>query len=122
MKSWCASKLDYTAFAIEWEAAWNSHSLDRILAHYSEDVIFRSHKAMRLVGVGELKGKQALRAYWAAALEKQPDLSFVVVDVLQGYGMMVITYRNQHNVLAAETLQFGSDGTVIEASACHVKP
>lgn len=113
--------MDYTAFAIEWEAAWNSHSLDRILAHYSEDVIFRSQKAMRLVGSGELVGKPALRAYWAAALAKQPDLSFVVVDVLHGYGMIVITYRNQHNVLAAETLRFGSDGMVVEASACHVK-
>jgi len=113
--------LDYAAFAIEWEAAWNSHSLDRILAHYSEDVIFRSQKAMRLVGSGELRDKDSLRAYWAAALLNQPDLSFVVVDVLHGYGMIVITYRNQHNVLAAETLRFGSDGMVIEASACHDK-
>ena len=40
--------MDYHAFAIEWEAVWNSHNLDRILAHYAEDVIFRSQKAMRL--------------------------------------------------------------------------
>jgi ketosteroid isomerase-like protein len=113
--------LDYTAFAIEWEAAWNSHSLDRILAHYSNDVVFRSQKAMRLVGSGELRGKQALRSYWSAALAKQPDLSFVVVDVLHGYGMMVITYRNQHNALAAETLRFGTNALVVEASACHSK-
>ncbi|MEL6887343.1 MAG: nuclear transport factor 2 family protein [Pseudomonadota bacterium] len=111
--------MDYAAFAEEWEAGWNSHDLDRILAHYSEDVIFRSQKAMRLVGNGELRGKAALRAYWAKALEAQPDLSFVVVDVLRGHGMMVITYRNQRDVLAAETLQFGPDGLVIEASACH---
>lgn len=76
---------------------------------------------MRLVGSGELQGKQALRAYWAAALDKQPDLSFVVVDVLHGYGMVVITYRNQRNVLAAETIRFGADGLVVEASACHAK-
>jgi hypothetical protein len=120
-KSWFASNLDYTAFAIEWEAAWNSHSLDRILAHYSEDVIFRSQKAMRLAGSGELVGKQSLRFYWAAAIAKQPDLSFVVVDVLHGYGMVVITYRNQHNVLAAETVRFGLGGLVVEASACHAK-
>ena len=76
---------------------------------------------MRLVGSGELRGKQALRAYWSAALVKQPDLSFVVVDVLHGYGMMVITYRNQHNTLAAETLRFGTNGLVVEVSACHSK-
>ena len=74
---------------------------------------------MRLVGHGELHGKIALRDYWHRALAAPPDLSFVVVDVLRGHGMMVITYRNQRDVLAAETLRFGSDGLVIEASACH---
>ena len=111
--------MDYAAFAEAWEAAWNSHDLDRILAHYSEGVIFRSQKAMRLVGQGQLQGKPALRTYWAKALAAQPDLSFVVVEVLGGHGMMVITYRNQKNVLAAETLRFGPDGLVVEASACH---
>lgn len=111
--------MDYEAFAEAWEAAWNSHDLDRILAHYSTDVIFRSHKAVRLVGHGEIRGKEGLRAYWAKALAQQPDLSFVVVDVFRGHGMMVITYRNQYNVLAAETLRFGVDGLVVEASACH---
>ncbi len=111
--------MDYDAFAIEWEAAWNSHDIDRILAHYSADVVFRSQKAMRLVGQGELHGRDALRAYWSAALAKQPNLSFVVVDVFAGHAMMVITYRNHADVLAAETLRFGSDGLVVEASACH---
>ncbi|MEP1354456.1 MAG: nuclear transport factor 2 family protein [Tateyamaria sp.] len=111
--------MDFDAFAEAWEAAWNSHDLDRILAHYSSDVTFRSHKAVRLTGSGELHGKDALRAYWAKALAEQPDLSFVVVDVLHGHGMLVITYRNHRDVLAAETLRFGPDGLVVEASACH---
>ena len=112
--------MDFDAFAVEWEAAWNSHNLDRILAHYSEDVTFRSAKAMRLVGHGELRGKAALRDYWARALAAQPALSFVVVDVLHGHGMLVITYRNQNDALAAETLRLGPDGLVGEAAACHV--
>ena len=111
--------MDFDAFAEAWEAAWNSHDLDRILAHYSSDIVFRSHKAVRLTGSGELRGKDALRAYWAKALAAQPDLSFVVVDVLHGHGMLVITYRNHRDVLAAETLRFGPDGLVVEASACH---
>lgn len=111
--------MDYAAFAQDWEAAWNAHSIDRILAHYSQDVIFRSHKAVRVVGTGEIHGREALRAYWSKALAQQPDLSFVVVDVFKGHAMMVITYRNQHDVLAAETLRFGVDGLIVEASACH---
>lgn len=111
--------MDYDSFALEWEAAWNSHDLNRILSHYGDAIVFRSHKAMRLVGTGEIRGKDALRAYWARALERQPDLHFIICDVLQGHGMMVITYRNHANILAAETLRFGADGLVIEASACH---
>ena len=111
--------VDYAAFAEAWEAAWNSHDLDRILSHYAPGIVFRSQKAMRLVGQGELHGRDALRAYWADALATQPDLSFVVVDVFEGHGMMVITYQNQNGVLAAETLRFGPDGLVVEASACH---
>ncbi|WP_299608195.1 nuclear transport factor 2 family protein [uncultured Tateyamaria sp.] len=122
MRSWCANNVDYDAFAIEWEAAWNAHDLNRILAHYAEDVVFRSLKAMRLVGHGTLHGKPALRAYWAKALAAQPDLSFVVVDVFHGHGMMVLTYRNHRDVLAAETLRFGAEGLIVSASACHVPP
>ena len=111
--------MDYRAFAEAWEAAWNSHDLDRILAHYSEGVVFRSHKAMQLVGQGEVRGRAALRHYWSKALSAQPELSFVVVNVFKGHGMMVITYENQRGVLAAETLRFGTEGLVVEASACH---
>ena len=114
--------MDYAAFAVEWEAAWNSHSIDRIMAPYAPDVVFRSRKAMRLVGQGEITGRDALRAYWVRALEKQPGLSFIVTHVFVGHAMMVITYRNQNDHEAAETLRFGPDGLVIEASACHTVP
>lgn len=111
--------MDYAAFAKAWQDAWNSHDLARILSHYSEDIVFRSHKAMRLVGSGELRGKGALRAYWAEALAQQKDLRFRVKDVFHGHGMLVISYVNHHGILAAETLRFGPDGLVVEASACH---
>ena len=37
-------------FANEWEAACNSHDLDRILALYSEDVIFKSPRVPTVSG------------------------------------------------------------------------
>lgn len=107
------------AFADAWEAGWNSHDLDRILSHYAEDVVFRSLKAKSLTGHGELRGKPALRAYWAAALAAQPDLKFMVSDVFFGHDMMVISYLNHRDIRAAETLRFAPNGLVIEASACH---
>lgn len=112
---------DWTAFAQDWEAGWNSHDLDRILSHYTEDIVFRSQKAEALVGKGEIHGKSALRAYWAAALDRQPDLMFTVLHVFSGYNMCVITYRNHRGVVAAETLWFGPDGRADRAAACHAK-
>ena len=110
---------NYQEFAEQWEAAWNSHNLQTILSHYSDNVVFRSKKALSLVGSGELHGKQVLADYWARALAKQPNLKFKVIDVFHGFEMLVIIYENHQGVIAAETLRFNKDGVVIEASACH---
>lgn len=115
------AQFDADRFARDWEAAWNSHDLDRIMVHYHPDVTFRSAKAQALVGEGTLRGHADLRAYWARALERQPNLTFRVIDVFEGHGMIVITYLNHHDTLAAETLRFDDDGHVVEASACHRK-
>ncbi|WP_299502762.1 nuclear transport factor 2 family protein [uncultured Roseobacter sp.] len=112
-------EMDFQAFAKAWQAGWNSHDLDRILSHYSEDILFQSRKAQALTGSGVIRGKAALRSYWAQALEAQPDLIFTVEDVFEGHEMMVISYLNHHGVLAAETLYFGADGLVVQAAACH---
>ena len=106
-------------FATEWQAAWNAHDLPRILSHYAEDVTFRSRRAIPLTGAGEVRGRAALAAYWGAALAAQPDLRFSVQNVYAGHDMLVIAYTNHRGVQAAETLRFGADGLVAEASACH---
>ena len=36
--------------ATKWEEAWNSHDLDRILALYREDVIFKSPRIRTVSG------------------------------------------------------------------------
>ena len=111
--------MDGTAFASEWQSGWNAHDLDRIVAHYTDDVVFRSRKAIALTGSGEIRGKPALRAYWAAALAAQPDLHFRIEQVLLGHDALVILYLNHRDVRAAETLWFDPSGLVSRASACH---
>ncbi|QJF50531.1 YybH family protein [Roseobacter ponti] len=107
------------SFARDWQAAWNSHDLDRVLARYTDDIRFRSSKAQTLVGRGLIEGKDALRDYWRQALEAQPTLAFRVQDVFGGYQMIVITYLNHRDVLAAETLYFNEEGLVYRAAASH---
>jgi ketosteroid isomerase-like protein len=56
--------------AKEWVAAWNSHDLERILAHYEDDFEMSSPIITALIGEpsGKLRGKAAVGAYWAKAL------------------------------------------------------
>ena len=113
------TEFDPQAFAETWESDWNSHDLDRILSHYSSSIVFRSLKAIPLVGAGEIIGKENLRIYWQQALLKQPDLRFTVEQFYLGHQMMQIAYRNHKGVNAIETLEFDDDGLVVRASACH---
>jgi ketosteroid isomerase-like protein len=111
--------MDATEFSKTWEDDWNSHDLDRIMHHYCDDIVFRSQKAIALTGQGQINGKTALRAYWAAALQRQPDLKFTVQNVFLGHEMMVILYLNHCGVFATETLYFDENRQVFQAAACH---
>jgi len=82
-------------FAKEWVEAWNSHDLERILSHYSEDFTMSSPFIAQVAGIesGYLTGKAAVRAYWAAALQKMPTLRFELVQTLVGADSVTIYYR-----------------------------
>ena len=101
------------SFADEWVAAWNSHDLERILEHYTDDVVFASPRVVELMGEprGEVRGKEALRAYWGRGLEQLPDLLFCLEEVLISVDSIVINYRNERQQAVAEVLTF-RDGRV----------
>lgn len=104
---------DAARFAAEWAAAWNARDLEAVLAHFAEDAVFTSPVAARLLGGdGIVRGKAALRAYWAEALPRSPDLHFTVLGVYAGVDTVVINYRNQKDALCCEVLRF-ADGLVV---------
>lgn len=84
-------------------------------------MVFRSRRAQALTGDGTVRGRAALRAYWAEALRRQPALRFEIRAVYAGHETVVIAYRTHTGVEAAETLRFGEGGLVVEASACHAE-
>jgi ketosteroid isomerase-like protein len=101
---------DPYAFASRWCAQWNDHDLEGLLAHFTDDVVFTSPVASRVLGGdGIVRGKAALRAYWQRGLEMIPDLRFEVIDVYGGVDTMVINYRNQAGTRVCEVLTFGGD-------------
>ena len=106
-------------FATDWIAAWNSHDLERILTHYEDDFEMSSPLITTLVGEpsGQLRGKAAVGAYWAKALQKTPDLRFELVTALAGVNSITVYYKG-HRGLSAEVLHF-SPGGKIRAAFAH---
>jgi hypothetical protein len=107
------------AFAAEWIEAWNSRDLDQILSHYAADIVMLSPFAEKIVGNGRVVGQGALRAYWAEALARQPQLQFELVGVRVGFESLTILYRNHREQQAAETFEFGRAGKAVRSFACY---
>lgn len=104
---------DAVAFADEWVEAWNSHDLEKVLSHFADNVVFTSPVAAQFLDDcdGVIRGKAALRAYWAEGLRRIPDLHFEVVGVYVGVHALAINYRNQLGRLVNEILIF--DGSLV---------
>lgn len=110
---------DQHVFADAWLAAWNSHDLERVLAHYSDDIVFMSPFVAKLAGdaQGMLQGKAALRDYFARGLAAYPNLHFRLRRVLAGVDSVVLVYDSVNDLLAAEFMQRGAGGQVVRAVA-----
>ena len=103
---------DAQAFAERWARDWNAHDVDALLRHFTDDVVFTSPAAIRLLGGdGVIRGKEALRKYWSEALGLIPDLHFDVLAVYAGVSTLVINYRNQSGGTVSEVLSF--DGPLV---------
>jgi ketosteroid isomerase-like protein len=106
-------------FAREWVEAWNSHDLGRILSHYADDFEMTSPFIVGLVNepTGTLKGKEKVRAYWAKALERIPDLHFELIEALASVNSIAIYYHAVLGKRAVELLFFDKNGKVARGIA-----
>jgi len=105
--------------AEHWVQAWNSHELDRIMAHYADDVVLISPVAAGILGdpSGRVTGKTALRAYFARALSVYPDLKFELVDLMWGLQSVVLYYVNQKGSKTGEYMEIDATGKVSKVVA-----
>lgn len=110
---------DPHAFARDWIAAWNSHDLNRILAHYAPNVTLTSPAAAKLLNdpSGAVSGLPALRDYFRRGLDAFPDLRFELLEVLAGLSSLVLLFKNQRGTHTAEFMEFDSAGKVVRVVA-----
>jgi ketosteroid isomerase-like protein len=112
------------AFADEWAAAWNELAVERVLAHFDENVSFTSPTALAVVGEPTVRGKQALREYWNKAVARIGSLRFTVDRVLWDASAreLAILYDSEidgRKRRVSENLTFGADGLVASAEVFH---
>ena len=105
-------------FAEEWIAAWNSHDLPRILAHYHDDFVMSSPRIAVIAdeASGILRGKQAVGAYWARALKMMPDLHFTLTGIYLGADSIALHYEGVRGP-AIEVFFLDDTGLVSRAAA-----
>ena len=108
-------------FAAGWIDAWNTHDLDRVLSHYTDDFEMSSPVIIKVAGEpsGTLQGKEAVGSYWAKALQLIPDLHFELITPLVGVNSITLYYKSARG-LAAEVFHFNQDGKVTRAYAHYL--
>ena len=105
-------------FADLWIQSWNSHDLESILSHYTDDFEMSSPAIIDTMGEasGKLKGKEIIQRYWSKALVKYPELHFEKLHVLVGANSVTIIYNGVLG-LSAEVFHFNTRGDIYAAYA-----
>jgi ketosteroid isomerase-like protein len=111
-------------FAAEWAQAWNERAVEKVLAHFHRDVVFRSPTALAVLGTPVVRGKEALRAYWTTALGRIGSLRFTVERVLWDPARreLAIVYTSEIDGNArkvSENLSFDANGEIVSAEVFH---
>jgi hypothetical protein len=106
------------AFVSGWIDAWNRRDIEAALAHFSDDVTFTSPVAAAVTGNATVHGKDAIRAYWTAALQRMSALVFTLDRALWGperRELAIVYERNADGKRSrvCEMLAFDEDGMVV---------
>lgn len=105
-------------FAREWVAAWNRSDAEAVLAHFADDAAFVSPTAATVTGSPEVRGKDALRAYWIKALGLRSEpLQFSLESFLwdaQRRAILIIytSAESGRKIRKSELMHFGPDGLI----------
>ena len=110
-------------FGKQWVEAWNSHDLERILSHYTEDVEITTPMIREVLGTetGTLCGKEVVGEYWSNALQKMPDLQFKLLDVTASVDSIAVYYESVLGKRCIEVMFFDASGKVCKMIAHYTK-
>lgn len=111
--------------AHRWMNAFNDRDLDALLALYAEDAVHTSPKLRDREPAtrGEIRGKAALRRWWADSMERLPKLHYELLHTTASDRRVYMEY-NRHNpgdaiLRVAELLCVGADGRIQSSHVYH---
>jgi ketosteroid isomerase-like protein len=110
-------------FAHEWLDAWNKHDVDLIMKHYADSIVFCSPIVQKVLGDpnGIVQGIDNLRNYFSRQLNKFSTLRFQLLDVFASPQSIVLYYKINRGLLAAEVMVMDSDMKAVKVYANYDK-
>ncbi len=110
--------------ALKWIAAFNEHNLQHLLDLYADDAIHFSPKLKlrQPESNGWVKGKPAMKTWWADAFERLPSLHYELQNLLVDEGQVLMEYLrevdNEPGMMVAEILEI-SNGLIQRSRVYH---
>lgn len=110
-------------FANEWLDAWNAHDIDAIMIHYDDEIEFCSPIVQKVLAKadGIVSGKQALKDYFSRQLNRFNTLHFQLLDVFASPRSVVLYYKINRGLMAAECMILNKDMKIIQVFANYDK-
>lgn len=111
--------MDITAakqFAEAWIAAWNSHEIEAIMAHYAEGIVFSSPfiTMLKFNDTGVISNKHDLQRYFEIGLKAYPDLYFDLQGIYTGINTVAVHYKSVNNRVAVEVFELNEAGKAVK--------
>jgi ketosteroid isomerase-like protein len=110
--------------AQRWFAAFNAHDLEALLALYADDAEHYSPKlkVRHPETQGLVRGKAALRAWWADAFQRMPSLRYTVWNLVAENDVVFMEYTR--HVHGEEDLRVGEvlvirEGMIVASRVYH---
>jgi ketosteroid isomerase-like protein len=112
---------DAEAHAKDWIEAWNTRDLERILSHYSQNVVFEAEtvKVRWKKADGKLHGIEELRKHFALGLELAPELKFEFERVFLAPSGYAILYRRENGNRVIDTITIDDVGHAAKVTAYY---
>jgi hypothetical protein len=109
------------AASLQWIEYWNNHDIAKVMEHYADDVQFYSPTVSRRWNIeeGKLQGKDAVEKHFQKGLEEVPGMHFSFHSILFGINSVVLFYKRETGILAADVVTFNDEGKVSEVRAFY---